>query len=346
MKLIVCWTYLFITLSAFSGEIKEISDEQIKNTFISQLKDTQIENQLSETAQFKNCVKENQFDPKDDQTKRNEKLKKATECFKKELAGSDATALEKLSDNLQLQSYGLVKSKNVNDITDYFSKKLSKALTGRDPDDKNPDRLLWENQKIVDQDVYIDLYKAQLAKAAIFEISRFCFEHLRKSGSSSIKNFEEHWKKDSSTNISSMFPTKADPSDTQKTIPNIDLLNDNGDPSFFDMGNVPTNDLGKQEVVYQKLKTGLTSNSKINLEVYKTFLSYCMQSIPLLCNHFKQNVQNKTKVNGEENSVALEGINSTTKQYSGSLSKGSSACLTMDHLSSIRTTLWETLKPL
>ena len=65
-----------------------------------------------------------------------------------QMIGKDPAALKKLADDLRLENYGLIKSKNVKDITDYLSKKMHKSLTGEDPDEKDPNKIIQQMKKI------------------------------------------------------------------------------------------------------------------------------------------------------------------------------------------------------
>lgn len=313
-KLILPLIILTILASAQAQEVPEISDTKIKSDFLTIVKDVGVEDQLSKTAEFNDCRKENEYKPDDTPTQKEEKLRKATECFKKKLP-NDPAALKKLSENLQLENYGLVKSKNVSEITEYLSKKMIKSLTGKDPDKITKESLAWKNQKIVDQKVFIDLYKNQLIKSALFEVSRYCFENLRITANSASTDFSTHW----SAIINGYNPNNDKP--------DVNIIDDLGVPSFFKLD--PNTDATKNDQVYKDLVTGLSGGQQISAELYEKFFTYCQKSLPLLCEKFRSKVTSQTKnANGEDLSVANSSASSMTN--------GANSCLTMDKLRSIR----------
>lgn len=293
----------------------EISEAAIKNKFMSIVKDAEVEKMVGETAEFQKCRKENAYDVADKtNVQKNEKLKKATECFEKSL-GRDPKQLQELADKLNLENHGLIKSKNIKDITDYLSKKMTKALTGVDLDEKDPakkiEQMKWENRKIVDHKVFIELYTNQLMKNALFEVSRFCFENLRLDKNQN-SDFESHWK------------TTLDASD--KPVPNIASLNDLGDPPFFKV----TSTTSGQSALYSDLVSGLTQdkNTPLNPDLYGKFFGYCQASITLLCDQFRQKA-----------TADSQAINSKILQKGTS---GANACLTVDRLQALRKALKNT----
>lgn len=300
------------------AEVQEISDGEIKNKFLTVVKDVEVEGMLNKTAEFNDCREMNKFDPK--AADRDKKLKDATECFKKKLTGKNPEALKKLADDLNLQSYGLIKSKNVSDITEYLSKKMIKSLTGQDPDKVTKESLQWKNQKIVDQKVFLDLYTNQLAKSALHEVSRFCFENLRKGGTNTAitpgTSFESHWATDSTgTDITNAAPIAT-------------AINDQGKSGEFFPAAANGKDDSDPAAVYQRVVSGIAT-STINHAFYKRFYDFCQKSLPVLCDSFKADPASKIK-SSEQNQV-------TTAD--GTMSKGANACLTLDRLRSIRTAM-------
>lgn len=290
---------IILPILAFANEIKEISDKEIESKFLTIVKDVEVEKMLGGTAEFNKCRKDNEFKPGD--SDKETKIQLATDCFKKNLTGKNEAALKKLSDDLKLESYGLIKSKNVNDITEYLSQKMRKSLTGVDPKDAASQK--WENKKIVDQKVFIDLYTNQLMKSALFEVSRFCFENFRKDSAPATSNdFNSHW-----SGLDS------------KSIPTLAVITDIGEPKFIE--NFDGVDMSKSENISKKLFEGLTKDSKIDQSLYSAFFGYCQKGLTILCDNFKETA---TKASG------------TTP------TKGAAACLTISKLQSIRTAMKKT----
>jgi hypothetical protein len=307
------------------AEIKEISDKEIKSEFLTVVKDVEVEKMLGGSSEFNKCRKDNEFKAGDpDQEK---KIQLATDCFKKNLAGKNEAALKKLADDLKLENYGVIKSKNVSDITEYLSAKMRKSLTGVDPKDKSASSKKWENQKIVDQKVFIDMYTTQLMKSALFEVSRYCFENLR--GDSLKDNFAEHW--------SNTLRYGADSSGVKIVdMGKVDMtkINDTGDPSFLGK-KLDQTDLSDQKEVLGKLVSGLTpQGTPLSAENYRAFFGFCQAALPFLCDQFKK----ESKVqNASTNSVL--GLDLSLK---GKMTNGANSCLTLNRLQSMRTALAKT----
>jgi hypothetical protein len=310
-QLILC--LLFVSLST-EAQIQEISDGEIRNKFLTVVKDVEVGNLISQTNEFNDCREKNKFDPKN---KNSGDLAAATKCFQEKLEGKDPQALKKLAEDLNLQSYGLIKSKNVNEITSYLTKKMIKSLTGKDPDKVTKESLLWKNQKIVDHKVFIDLYTNQLVKISLMEVSRFCFENLRRSKHpiDSKTSFEDHW--------SGM---------SLDAVPNLNDIHDQGTGEFFKAASTATDSDPDPAEVYSKLLEGITNGKSINITLYQNFFGYCQKALPLLCDDFK--LQSKVSDSGQNQATAVNNPNKMTK--------GANACLTLDRLRSIRDAMKKT----
>ncbi len=324
---IISFTILILTFSAFA---QEITDEEISKKHLSFIKDAEVEKMLDQTPEFNDCKKDYKFETKDGEQEKSKKLKDATDCFQKKLTNQGADALKKMADNLNLESYGLIKSKTSADITEYLSKKITKSLTGVDPDEKNPKKILaslkWENQKIVDQKVFLDLYKNQLVKSALFEVSRFCYEDLEIAGKTKDnENFQDYWK--NSLNF------KSDPNDATKKIANISNISDTGSSRFINVAQVK--DINDKKEVYDSILKGITA-SQISTQTHQDFLKFCQSSIKQLCDVFKNNT-NQTPAN--INDPITADTQSRAKNSSTNISKGANACLTMGRLESIKSAL-------
>lgn len=320
---------LSLILFSYSAlaEVQEINDKNITQKFLTVVKDGEVEKMLAGSREFSDCKKDYEFKATDGDSEKNEKLRLATECFKKKIGNTKGDALNKMADELKLESHGLIKSKNVQEITNYLSSKMTKALTGRDPNEKDPKKILesmkWKNHKSVDQKVFIDLYTNQLVKNALYEVSRFCFENLRINTPATgtlPTNFSDQW---------ALMQVEVEADGT----PKIASINDTGVPSYFDVNKVQ--DINNKKDVYASLVSGLTAGAKpINGDDYKNYFNYCQKSIPLLCNEFKQ------KSTAVQNSSA----NKITSTSSGTMSNGANACLTMERLQNIKVLMANTAK--
>lgn len=244
-----------------------LTDKELSNKFVSVLKDVEVENLLEGSTEFNECRKKNEFDPKASATERENKAKSAEECFKEKLSRKNTKDLQKLSNNLGLQSYGLVQSNNVKAISSYLGDKMYKAMTGIDRKDKeNKDMLKFENRKLIDQKVFIQLYTTQLGKNALFEISRFCFENLRlkNAPADSEKDFVKYWGK-----------VLANPSAEVEVV-------DTGSGGFGEITN--TTDEG---AIYKDIFKGISADANFNVDQLGGFFDFCSGQITPLCKKFE-----------------------------------------------------------
>jgi hypothetical protein len=278
---------------------------RVETKFLTVVKDVEVERLVGNSAEFNECRDLNKF-VKGATAGAN--LKLATDCFQKKIGTKDPASLKKLAEDLKLKDYGLIKSKNVSDITEYLTKKLHKSLTGVDLDAKNNAPQKWEDQKIVDQKVFVELYKNQLAKNALFEISRFCFENLRLEAGSTATDFTTYW-------------TGNMPAAVNKVLP-ITGLTDEGVDNIFFPGTLKDIDLNDEKEVYAKLVSGLTPGKQpIDAKLFGDFFSFCTQAIKPMCEAFKDKIKSSTPIK-----------------------IGANACLTFNKLEAIRTTLRNTEK--
>jgi hypothetical protein len=315
----------FITFSAFANSGQEISDNEIPLKLMAVVKDAQVEDLLKKTPEFKDCQPKTPYVENDKMA--DQKLDTATKCFISKMP-KDGEALKKLAEDLDLQTYGLIKNKNSADITEYLAKKMTKSLTGKDPDEKDPKKILeslkWENQKIVDQRVFIELYTNQLVKGALFEVSRYCFENLEITGKRKDTNtdIETYW----STNINDVVPDTSDPTGQTK-ITVIKNLSDTGSTSFLNIAS--GTDMSKKDEIYKEVIKGL-SGSNIKPSFHKQFFPFCQSAIKRLCDDFRG--ETIVTTTAKTSSVA----NSKTMN---TMTRGANSCLTMDRLKSMRTAL-------
>lgn len=297
-----------------------LSDTDIKNKFLSTVKDVEVEKILGASAEFNDCRKDAKFVAGEDEGKKKAKIEAAKECFQKKLKGKSEEDLKKLSGSLGLESYGLIKSNNINDVTGYLQNKMTKSLTGKDPNEKDPKKILenmkWKNQKIVDQKVFVDLYKNQLMKNALFEVSRYCFEDLRVIGGSG-SDFASHW------DLSKMEPrTQNGKTVYLATKAGAAKLKDDGDPSFFKLPD--GTDTSDKQAVTEAIVNNLSSSGSIDPALYEGYFNYCSTAMPLLCQAYK------------------DGIASSAGKIPPNT--GAKSCLVMDRLRNLRKAMDDTAK--
>jgi hypothetical protein len=302
MKKLVCTLILLIPTGWASDDI--LINEKLSRKFVSTVKDAEIEKHLQQTSEFTECYKKNQFDPKNIAVNQ-DKIKAAEDCFKEKISKQKGKNLEALSDQLGLQSYGLIPNKNVNAITQYLADKMYKALTGIDRNEKaNEEKLKFKNRKLIDQKVFIELYSNQLTKNALYEISRFCFQNLRnKNADPNSSTFATHW--------ATFFNGEAD---------SLGEITDTGNGSY---GAVTTIDTSTKQNAYKDIFNNITNGTNLDANKLNRFFTLCSASIKTLCDKFKP-----------ENSAATLGAQS--------LSTGANACLAKARLQEIRKTLTNT----
>jgi hypothetical protein len=261
-SLIIC-SFLFIELSS-AQEI--LSDEDLKDKFVTVVKDNEIEKQLQSSSEVQECLQKAKFDPKEDKTKRNEKAKEAEKCFAEKLKKQGPEKLKELSSQLQLENFGLINSSSAKEITEYLTDKLHKAMTGVDrKEQKRREAFNLKNKKIVDQKDFFELYTNHLAKNVMFEISRFCFEHLRIAGGNNDTSFASHWG-------SILNDSKA------INVP----VNDNGNGEFG-----KDIDVSDTKTSYEGMFKGITGSGNFSTKRMGDFFNFCTSQIKPLCDKFK-----------------------------------------------------------
>lgn len=286
-------------ISILRSQIIDANDGKQIASFI---KDVEVQDKLEKTDQFQKCKKE--FKPGISDSEKTNLITEAQKCFQEEInkGSKDLKQLEELSEKLGLQEYGIVKSKNVQEIQKYLNDKMYKSMTGVDPSEKDlqkfKESMKFGNKKNIDQAKFIEIYKAQIGKNVLFEISRFCFENLRKSNSQ-VANFAEHWDSYTAGSIQQ----------------SINSLDDTGNPSF---GNITTSD---KEQIYKDVFTSIQgSGSGLTPDMLKSFFVDCASVILPMCEKFEKS-QSAT----------------TTKSHANSNKEtGSSACLTKTRIHQYR----------
>ncbi len=300
-----------LSFSAFAAGTGEMSDKELSNKFIASIQESRIQDQLTNSTEFKACEKEGKLEVgKGAENKA--AIQKITDCFKKNLEGKTGKQLETLSEKMGLQSYGLVKSKNSQEITNYLSKKVSHALTGVDPDEKDIKDIIekskFKNQNIVDQSVFLKLYQTQLGKNILLEISRFCYQDLKNPNvtgpTKASGNFKAYWsvpnKLDETVPIGAIVQT--DPKVIEKKV--IEILVDKGIEYVVTDADVTIeNKKHSATKVYPfQTSTKFDDESKIQLKSIaesfqdldqgfsKDFFTFCSKLIKPMCKAYEENV--------------------------------------------------------
>jgi hypothetical protein len=274
MKLLILAALFFHQIAFAQTPPVEMPAGVNANKFVSGIKEAQIENQLANSTEFQNCVKKAKYNPSANAQERANSLKAAEGCFKAALP-TDKNALIEFSNNLGLQQYGLIQSTNIQEVTKFLSDKMYLAMTGVDRSKQKLDGLLkaesFKNRKMVDQRDFLDLYKTQLTKNALFEISRFCFEDLRLANGSQSDNFADYW--------NSYFKNPVD--STQVT--------DLGSPQFFKEA---SNGTSKADI-YKNYVASIGTD-KLDPNSLSGFFTFCTKKIGELCSIYEAAVKAAT----------------------------------------------------
>ena len=295
---------LITQLSWASNPNEMLSDKELSKKFVSLIKENEIDKLITNTKDFQDCRNKNPYKPDATADQKEQQIKAAQECFVKKIENKPTKDLQKLSDNLGLESYQLVKSKNVKDITNYLAQRMYKALTGiSEEDQKNKSKLAnmkFENKILVDQEHYFKLYSYQLTKNALLEVSRFCFQNLTNvTGpvSHPTTSFADHWK--------TYF-------DNPKAT--IDV-SDQGNHKWVD----DFSDATEPSAAYNKIFAGMGAIDPIKLG---QFWHFCTNSMKTMCDKF----------------------NADSQDTAGSLRPGANSCLTINRLRNIRNAIAATEK--
>lgn len=311
---------IFGPILLFPVFANEIMDPNAGKHFASIIKDVEVEDMLNNTSEFKDCREFNKFESGDSDTVKNQKIQKAEKCFREKLTkGKSEEDLKKLSEQLNLSQYGLVKSKSSQDLQKYLNDKMYKSMTGVDPNEKNlkklKEDLKFGKKKHIDQAVFIEMYTTQLGKNALFEVSRFCFENLRLSNaptSPAPTNFAEYW--------ASYTPGSLMTNNNGSITLNV---TDDGNPKFG-----TTLETEDKDKIYQDIFKSIqgANGSGLTAQHLQNFFLECGSTIVPLCESFEklQKVKNVGDIKSEVESK---------------ISKGATACLTKSRLQGYRKAL-------
>jgi hypothetical protein len=260
---------LFAPLSWANNPNEMLSDKELSKKFVSLIKENEIDKLIKNTKDFKECRDKNTYKPDATPDQKEQQIKAAQECFVKKIENKPTKDIQKLSEQLGLESYQLVKSKNVKDITSYLGDRMYKALTGISENDKRTEaqlaNLQFKDRQIVDQVEFFRLYSYQLTKNAMLEISRYCFQNFQNTtktneGKPSDLNFADHWK---------------------------DYFNKNPNLSFSDSGNHQWANLSAADAdpsaSYQKI---FSSFGNIDPKKLGDFWNFCTKSMKELCDKY------------------------------------------------------------
>lgn len=311
------FTFLLLLLSLHSLHASgpEIFEPDDGKQIVSNIKDIEIQELLEKTREFDECRILNKFEASEGEDQRNAKVEKAQKCFRDKLAGKDSKKLKELSDILGLQQFGLVKSKDIKEIQTYLNNKMYKSMTGVDFEENDKKKFIeslkFKNKKHIDHSIFISLYKTQLSKNALFEISRFCFENFRIAGESAKgKSFGEYW--------SDFENLKLDPASDS----GASRVTDTGAAEDFGSFSDPQDKDKIYQDIFKSINVG--SGKSLKTEKLKDFFLICGKYINPLCNGFKEKI---------DTSKAVSQVGDAKNALP---TAGSAACLTRSRLQEMK----------
>ncbi len=166
---------VLISLSAFSAD-DNIDYDALSKRFVTSVKDAQVDSRFLQEPEIQQCITDFPI-PSDlkNQAAIRDAQQKAADCVRRKLSSDvDPSRLNKLSSDLQLEAFGVVKDKSNAEIVNYLSGRLEKALYGKE----NGKVKRLGDQNIVDQKVFVDIYETQLGKNILLEVSNYCYNRL------------------------------------------------------------------------------------------------------------------------------------------------------------------------
>lgn len=272
---------LLVLFTAFAtSESQQISME---------IKEVDIENTLKKTPELKECVELIKKEDLNNPEIIKEKRAKASECFKEKFNPDEISdkALKEISESLQLENFGFVKSNTTQDILHFLEERFDEALFGKP--DKNQKGL--GKAKLADHKIYTELYETQLGKNLLLTISNYCYNDLLINTDNPQKSdFFKNWKEHSNN------------------VENIDKIDDQGYQDAPVKANLAD--------IYQDLAQDLQNYGGENQSSFmNNIFGKCIQgAAKLLCEHYQKEVkENPQTKKGRKSCFTLEKIKNTKR---------------------------------
>jgi hypothetical protein len=103
------------------------------------------------------------------------------DCLKSQIGSMSEDEIEKLSKKLDLPSYDKKASKDSDTIRDYLTERIEFALRGR-PKGKKGKELSIKELKFVDHSNYNKIYRSQIGKNLLLEVTNYCLTNFGVKG--------------------------------------------------------------------------------------------------------------------------------------------------------------------
>lgn len=95
-------------------------------------------------------------------------------CLQEKLESVEDEQIEDFSSALKVDSLGFKETKNAKSLREYLSERIAKSIYG----EKAYESKKLKEMKLVDHGLYLKLYKTQISKNLILEVSRYCLENV------------------------------------------------------------------------------------------------------------------------------------------------------------------------
>lgn len=304
---------------------KEITDPEIARQLVGVAQDLKNEEVLSQASELKSCQEAYQKQAKGNSSDPKAILALET-CIQQQLP-KGADQLAAFSDKLNLETYKLIPSKSLQNVTKYLTKKLYQSLTGVDMEETDVKKKLqamkFNNKKQIDHKDFYDLYKNQIAKNALYEVSRFCIQDLRRDPALGSGSFSEHW------GSLSDFANGQDPTTNFK-------VSDSSSPPFEQTGTGKASDAKDS---YKDIMRNVFGGGQGQIPDEKrlsNFFFFCGKSINKLCSEFERKCAKGSNCTGTPQAPAPNTSQAAATNTNISYDGGEKACITKTRLTAFK----------
>lgn len=314
---------LIFTLQAFAAPVQpEITDPQIARQLVGVAQDIKNEQVIANAPDLKSC--------QDDYQKQSGSISSDPQaltilenCIKTKIGNKTGQQLADFSDKLNLETYKLIPSKSLQNITKYLTQKLYQSLTNVDIEEKDIARKIqamkFNNKKQVDHRDFYDLYKNQIAKNALSEVSRFCLLDFRKQNATTNDSFIEHW-----NNLS----------DFTSQNPSIAVTDDGESDPFGSSSSTAQNTEASYREIMKNIFKGDGAQAQVPDEKkLSNFFFFCGKQINVLCDDFEKSCATSgTNRNCSGTPQAAAGAAAAPTTPVTAVNRGAKACVAKTRL--------------
>ena len=138
--------------------------------YVTALKNEGINDKILSSPIFEACKKE--VDGIENITEKDSK-EKIRQCLDEAITGADDKELEKVGQNLEINTVDFDQTKGSKSIREFLSKRIYEAIHGEDYENKRLKEL-----KHIDHSLFLKLYESQVSKNLILDVSRYCLENI------------------------------------------------------------------------------------------------------------------------------------------------------------------------